>query len=1136
MRYRLLLFVIISLMSMGETLFAFAPAYWSSSSKLAQGKWMKMGVAESGVYKLTFDDLRRAGFSNPDRVKIYGYGGAMLSEALSIERPDDLPEVGVYKSLGSDGKFNAGDYLLFVAQGVRSIEWSASANAYRHRNNPYATQGYYFLSESEGESKLIGAADATGAHTATVTTFDDIVVHERDLKNITNTGREYYGEDFSYTTVQTFPFTIPGIVDSSPRITIDFIAQASGSTSLQVAVNGQNAIQSTMPQRSSDSYEKARAITPTGTFQPSSDGQYSTTVTYGRRGDQNVHLNYLRIEAKRTLQLYGNATFFRTKESAGDQVRLQIANATESLQLWEVTQKHQPKAVARLERGVFQSTVSPEREFLLLDPTAAFPTPQLLGSVENQNLHALEQTEMVIVAPIDFLASAQRLAQLHADRDGLHVTIVTPEQIFNEYSSGTPDATAIRLFLKMFYDRAEVEREKPRFLLLLGDGTYDNRKISGGQQAELANRILTFQSENSLSETTSYVTDDYFGFLDDGEGVNLSADNVDLGIGRIPARTRLEAEIAVRKIEEYVENRERSSWKNNLLFVADDGDNNLHMRDADALTQYIENNHADFVVNKVYLDAFKKQQTATGGLYPEAKRKMYEQLKQGTLMLNLTGHGNNTSWTSEQMVTMQDISTLYLNRLPLWVTATCDFSRFDDYTHSAGEAVLFHPEGGGIALFSTTRVVYSGPNYNLNSHFVRKIFAKDAEGHRLTLGEVMKESKRAIGTDRNKLSFMLLGDPAMKLAYPEYHARITTINGQSISAAVDTLKALGRVVMEGEILDHDGSVATWFDGSLEMTLFDSAERITTLDNGSTGNPFVFSDRSKLLFVGKERVGEGRFRIEFILSKDISYSNDKARINLYASDSEGNEAQGSYANVVVNGTADDVIYEENGPDIRAIYLNNATFKQGDRVNETPLLIVEIEDETGVNISQASIGHEMMVMIDNDPAKSYVVNAHFTPEAGNSRRGTVRFLLPELSEGDHALYFRAWDVFNNSSSATLEFQVVKGLTPELLSMHYDAHTPDNIPRAGGESIDFYVTHNRPEARITLDLLVYDLSGREVWRGGRSGISEEVLSFPLTWEMNRSAGGSVKAGIYIYRAYLSTESSRTVSDSKKMIILAQ
>ncbi|MGL4992684.1 MAG: type IX secretion system sortase PorU [Bacteroidales bacterium] len=1130
--------LLISLLFNWEQIYAFAPEHWQSSSMLASGKWVKIAVSESGVYKLSFDDLRKAGFSNPDKVKVYGYGGAMLSEKLSTEQHDDLPQVGIYKELGADGKFGSGDYLLFVAQGTRSTEWDASSKSYIHRNNPYSTKGYYFLSENDSPAKEISQASNSTTPSIRLARFDDIIVHENDLKNITNTGREFYGEDFSYNTAQSFELNIPGIIDLNPKIRIEFIAQATSSTSLKVDVNSSGAISTTMPQKSSDSYEKARAVNTVGSFTPNENGRYTTTVTYGRRGDANVHLNYLRFEVKRELKPYGSYTHFRSSEHDGETVSFEIGDISDRHQVWDITDRISPIALHKVsgETNLFISDLSPSKEFILVDPKGSFASPEIIGIVPNQDLHSIVQTDMVIISPEEFFSPAQRLANLHSRIDGLNVTIVTPQAIFNEFSSGTPDATAIRLFMKMLYDRAQDELEKPRYLLILGNGTYDNRGIAGGKNSSQANRVLTFQSESSLSETSSYVTDDYFGFLDDNEGANLSADNVDIGIGRIPARTRLEAEIAIDKIEQYVANSERSSWKSNLLFVADDGDNNLHMRDADALTQYIENNHSDFVVNKVYLDAFKKEQSATGGTYPDAKRKMYDQLKKGVLMVNLTGHGSTTSWSAEQMVTMQDISNLYINRLPLWVTATCDFSRFDDYSSSAGEAILFHPQGGGIALFSTTRIVYSGPNYTLNSNFVRKIFTKDSQGYRLTLGDVMKESKRAIGSDRNKLSFMLLGDPALKLAYPEFTAKIRSINGVDISSKTDTLKALEQVVIEGDILDHDGSIATWFDGSLELTLFDCAEKVTTLDNGDTGSPFIFTDRSKLLFVGKDDINQGKFKMEFTMSKDISYSEELARINIYAYDKEGNEAQGVYSNVVVNGTANNVVQEENGPEIVQIYLNDQSFISGDKVNETPLLVVELEDETGINMSQAAIGHEMVVTIDNNPSKNYVVNNYFRPEAGNSRRGFVRFPIPKLEGGDHTLSFKAWDVFNNSNSTTIEFRVEDGLNPELAQIYFDAHTPDNMPRVGGESIDFYVIHNRPEVMVDIKVEVYDLVGRVIWSGNRKGVCEETLSYPITWNLRSSVGGGVRAGAYIYKAYISTENSSSVSEAKKMIIVAQ
>lgn len=1136
------------LLSLGTMLYALPQVFYAKESKLTTGKWVKMKVGYTGVFKLTYDDILKAGFSNPDKVKVYGYGGEMLPETFSTDKKDDLPQVSIYKELGGNGVFDKGDYILFVGKGPVKITYNESGNKYAHQVNPYSFYGYYFLSDIEEEPRYISSEEAKPSSFAqTLTSYDDIILHEKDLVNISSTGREFFGEDFSYTTDQDFKFTIPGILNKSSSVTVDFIAKSNNGRTLKVGVNGKTA-GSLYIQANNSTYDKAEQATGTYSFDADNSGNYTVSLSLNVKNTTNAYLNYIRIQTERELKPYNNAVFFRSKQFKNTLVNFAVKEASSDMQVWNVTDATQPvqlKGEYASGNLTFNTLIRPTNEYLLVNPKADFERPVIEGRTDNQNLHGLSFADYIIITDPEFMTEAKELAALHTKKDGVIALVTTPQLIYNEFSSGTPDISAYRWFLKMFYDRAEHANEKPKNVLLFGDGIYDNRGILSTTVASKANRILTYQSENSVSETASTVTDDFIVMLDDNEGKNLGVDDIDAGIGRIPARTKYEAQTAVKKITAYMENTDRSSWKNDVLFVADDGDSNLHMRDADLLAQYIEKNHKEFNVEKVYLDAFKRYSTTSGATYPEAKKKMYDILKQGVLMVNLVGHGNSSSWTGEDMINLTDIKNMYFKRVPLWVTATCDFSRFDDNTTSAGEQILFHPEGGGIALFSTSRVVYSSPNFRLNSFFCKKIFGKQSDGTRFTLGEVMKESKRAmkfesenpaIG-DGNKLKFFLFGDPAMKLAYPEYKMRITKINGKYLNEAeCDTLKALSHVQIEGEVLDHNGETATWFNGNSELTIYDAAEKITSLDNDNDGTPFIFYDRSKVIFKCKDKVNEGTFKMNFVLSKDISYKEELARISLYASDVNANEAQGFHDKLIINGTSDDVVYEENGPAIKVLYLNTPFFKPGSVVNESPMLYAEIEDETGLNISQAAIGHEMQVIIDNDPNRTYIVNNFFSPLSGDSKKGVIRFPVPDLIDGTHTLKLRVWDVFNNSSTASTSFDVKQSSKPEIYSVYYRAYTPTNLPTIGAGNIDFFIKHDRPENKLNIEIKVYDLAGKLVWNTIKLGLSEQQTSFPVPWNLTDNNGSTVRPGHYLYQVIVSTPNSKHASEAKKMVIVSQ
>lgn len=1128
-------------------LYALPRNFYAKESKLASGKWVKIKVGYTGVFKLTYEDLIKAGFSKPDDVKVYGYGGEILPETFSINKKDDLPQVGIYKDLGGNGIFDKGDYILFVGKGPVKINYNESGNKYTHQVNPYSFYGYYFLSDRTDEPKYIETSEAKPSSFAqTLTTYDDIIVHEKDLVNISATGREFFGEDFGYTTDQDFKFSIPGI-SRSGSVTVDFIAKSNNGRTLKVAVNSKTTGSLYIP-ANNGTYDKAEQANGTYNFDADNSGSYTVSLSLNAANTQNARLNYIRIAAERELKPYSNAVFFRSRKFKGTLVNFSAKDVSSDMQVWNITDATQPVSLqGDYASGnlSFSTSISPANEYLLVNPKADFERPVIEGPVGNQNLHGLGFADYIIITDPEFMAEAKELADLHVKKDGVIALVTTPDIIYNEFSSGTPDISAYRWFLKMFYDRAEHANEKPKNVLLFGDGIFDNRGILSSTVASKANRILTYQSENSVSEISSTVTDDFIVMLDDNEGKNLGVDDIDAGIGRIPARSKYEAQTVVKKVISYTENKDRASWKNDVLFVADDGDSNLHMRDADLLAQYIENSHKEFNVEKVYLDAFKRYSSTSGATYPDAKKKMYDILKQGVLMVNLVGHGNSSSWTGEDMINLTDIKNMYFKRVPLWVTATCDFGRFDDNTTSAGEQILFHPEGGGIALFSTSRVVYSSPNFRLNSFFCKNIFEKREDGTRYTLGEVMKESKRAmkfesenpnIG-DGNKLKFFLFGDPGMKLAYPEYKMRITKINGKHIDdMECDTLKALSQVLIEGEVLDHNGEPASWFNGNSELTIYDAAEKITTLDNDKDGTPFVFYDRSKVIFKCKDKVTEGNFKMNFVLSKDISYKDDLARISLYASDVNANEAQGFHDRLVINGTSDDIAYEENGPAIKVMYLNTPFFKPGGIVNESPMLYAEVEDETGLNISQAAIGHEMQVIIDNDPNRTYTVNNFFMPISGDSKKGIIRFPVPDLADGAHTLKLRVWDVFNNSSTASTSFEVKQSSKPEIYSIYYRAYTPTNLPTIGAGDIDFFIKHDRPENKLNIEIRVYDLAGKLVWNTYKLGLSEQQTSFPVSWNLKDNSGLTVRPGHYLYQVIVSTPNSKHASEAKKMVIVSQ
>lgn len=1097
---------------------------YASESVLNSGKWVKIQVAEDGIYKLTAADLKKMGFSNLDKVAVYGYGGWPLDEDFSTTYIDDVPEVAVWRSA---------DYLLFYGKGPRKWEYSFSDKSFIHTNNPYSNYGYYFVSEKETTGRTMEKAASAAGATLQVTTFDDYVLHEEELVSVNSSGRELYGESFTSTLSRDFTISVPGITNDEGKATLSFISRGNGTITMNVDGNALISGSVSVP---SDEYEVARELYRERAWMADKGETVKVNIGYSTTGHKNVHLNYFRLQMKRQLKVYDNYTFFRSLSARGNASRFVIQGADASTLVFDVTDGVNPQQMETSLNGTELSFSIPAsaslREFVVVKPSQ-IKAPVTVGEVVNQNLHALPQQDMIIIAQPNFTTQAERLAEAHRTKDNLTVRVVTPESIYNEFSSGTPDATAYRRFMKMFYDRKTSEADAPKYLLLFGDGSFDNRKLtSAWKSVDMSNMLLTYQTENSLS-SQSYVIDDYFGFLDDADNKkSLQNKKLCLGIGRFPIRTVEQATQMVDKVISYMENKNTGSWKNNLCFMADDGSNTdgfmtEHMEFADQLAGYVESEHPEFLVNKLYYDAYKKDMTA--GTYPDVRSGLQKLLKDGLLLFNYTGHGGTTALSDEKVLTQTDINQFTYTHLPVWVTATCDFTRFDDLNTSAGEDVFLNKSSGGIALFTTVRVAYSRPNFPINDNVIRNLFERN-NGRRRTLGEVMQATKNTLSSVY-KLGFCLIGDPAVKMAYPEFGMKVTTVNGQSVDGNSISFKALEKITVEGEVLDVSGQLVTDFTGIVNPTVKDSKVTVTCLKNSNKDDSpaFTFTDYPNTIFIGNDSVRNGKFSFTFTVPKDISYSNLQGKMNLYAVDTEsGNEAQGNFDNFIVGGTSDTAETDTIGPEIRALYLNDTTFVDGGQVNTTPYFFAELWDKSGVNITGSSVGHDMMLVIDESTVLSYNLNSYYELLPGEDGTGIVKFPIPALEPGKHTAEFWVWDILNNSTVRTFTFEVVEGLKPFL----FDVIATPGIAR---EQVTFHLMHNRPESRMRVGIMVYDLAGRQLWKHEESGTSGLFENYTVSWDLT-SGGARMRPGVYIYRAAISTDNSKDATKARKFIILGE
>lgn len=1103
---------------------------YASGSVLNSGKWVKIQVAEDGIYKLTAADLKKMGFTSLDKVAVYGYGGWPLDEDFSKTYIDDVPEVAVWRNA---------DYLLFYGKGPRKWEYSSSDGAFIHTNNPYSNYGYYFVTEKETAGRTMEKAVSADGATLQVTTFDDYVLHEEDLVSVNSSGRELYGESFTSTLSRDFTISIPGITNDEGKATLSFISRGNGTITMNIDGNSLISGSVSVP---SDEYEVARELYRERAWTADKGENVKVNIGYSTTGHKNVHLNYFRLQMKRQLKVYDSYTFFRSLSARGNASRFVIQGADANTLVFDVTDGVNPQQMETSLNGTELSFSIPAsaslREFVAVKPSQ-IKAPVTVGEVANQNLHALAQQDMIIIAQPNFTTQAERLAEAHRTKDNLTVQVVAPEAIYNEFSSGTPDATAYRRFMKMFYDRQTSEADAPKYLLLFGDGSFDNRKLtSAWKSVDMSNMLLTYQTEESLNKF-SYVIDDYFGFLDDADNnKDIAYKKVNIGIGRFPIRTVDQATKAVDKVINYMENKDTGIWKNNLCFMADDGSNSDgfsqdHMVQADTLTDYLAADHPEFLVNKLYFDAYKKDVTGGQNGYPDIRSNLQKLLKDGLLLVNYTGHGGTTALSDEKVLTQTDITQFSYPRLPVWITATCDFTRFDDLNTSAGEDLFLNAKSGGIALFTTVRVAYIPHNAYINSCLIRNMFEKE-NGYRRTLGDIIKETKcdlvNVSNTNRYKLGFCLIGDPAMKLNYPEYRMQVTSVNGKSADGEAIPLKALEKITVEGQVLNDSGVLATDFTGTVNPTVKDSKVTVTCLNNNNTEDKaFSFTDYPNTIFIGNDSVRNGKFSFTFTVPKDISYSNLQGKMNLYAVDTEnGNEAQGNFDNFIVGGTSDNAETDTIGPEIRALYLNDTTFVDGGQVNTTPYFVAELWDKSGVNITGSSVGHDMMLVIDESTVLSYNLNSYYELLPGEEGAGIVKFPIPALEPGIHTAEFWVWDILNNSTVRTFTFEVVAGLKPFL----FDVIATPGIAR---EQVTFHLMHNRPESRMKVGIMVYDLAGRQLWKHEESGTSGLFENYTVSWDLTRG-GARMRPGVYIYRAAISTDNSKEATKARKLIVLGE
>ncbi len=1104
---------------------------YASSSVLSKGNWVRVKISETGIHKITKSDISAWGFTDLSKIRVFGYGGAPISEVLNSAQIDDLIQVPVIRNA---------DKILFYAQSQDSWEIQTSSQLrYKQVQHPYALEACYFITDADGIEDLQMPLKKIelGTSTTPITTFTDRMYYEKELLTVGQTGRLLVGEDFKYQTSQTFKFTLTDYVpQSTVYATTAFVAKVmNGSATLNFKYNGTNLTQSNndrIKAVTAPAYEHVNIAETMKSF-TLPDENLSYTIGFTYTGTLfTAYLDYITINYTRTLALNKGKLAFRTSTNRNDRYTLSAVTAdTRILDVTDITAPYQMDLVMDGASVTFSTRIPGEREMYAFNTTITFPSPTLVEKVKNQNIHGEECPNMVIITPPEFKVQADRVADLHRNTDGMTVYVYTPQQLYNEFSSGTPDFMAFRKMLKMFYDRGATESNKSKlgYLLLFGRSSYDNRQITDRVKKNAYPMLLNWESLVGHNENTSYNMDDILGFLDDNSGVTFSSDKLRIAIGRMPVKSVAEAKLAVDKLYRYVTKDDFGTWKNNVLMIADDEDNAIHMEQSEGCLSLMKlYGGENYVYNHIYTDAFIAESKGAGRIYPDARNKMFQKLSEGMLWVNYVGHANPVSWTHDGLLNLTDIQEkMYFNHYPLLYTATCEFTRWDDDEISGGELMYLNPRGGVIALMTASRVVYISDNGTLNKSVSKYIFKKDSDGKSMRIGDILMRGKNGISeSNSNKLRYQLIGDPAMRLATPSYKLQLETINGETAdNDNQPTIEARGSVEVAGSIYDEKGNLAADYNGIISTTLFDAESSITTFGYGKTGKEIVFYDRSNKLYVGQDSIKNGKFKLKIAMPSEINNNYSPAMFNFYSYNTQGAEGRGSSENLYVYGYNTEAQVDTEPPTFDYAVLNTTSFKNGDQVNESPMLIASFKDNFGINVSTSGIGHQMSVVLDEKTSFTNVAQ-YYTPIIGDDNGGTINYPLVGLTPGAHTLRLKVWDTSNNSSEITLEFNVVTGLQPEM----YEVYTTSN---PASVEANFYIKHNRPDALITVTLGVYDLSGREVWSTSETGKSDMFTSFPIVWNLNDNAGRRVSRGIYVYRAGISTDGIQETTKSKKIAV---
>jgi hypothetical protein len=1126
----------------------------TSAFASGSGDWYKIGVVEDGVYKIDYSFLNDMGIDmsslSSDAINVFGNGSGLLSENNNDFRHDDVLKNSILIEDGNDGMFNNGDYLLFYAKGPH--KWSFDGSVFSHKTHEYCDTSYYFVNinnASPAPKRMVDALLSSSLETNFVATFIDYDFIEQDDYNLGKSGKQWFGDVYDVQTSYSYSFSMPNIVNTdSIRVYAKTVGHASSSGTSYTFASGGNSLDIPVGTSGTGTYAPL-GKSVTGVLDYIGNGNsVDVQITYNKNGlsSSKGWLDYLEVNVPRVLTMTGSQMEFRDIASVGigNVSRFSVGNVSNIHRIWEVTDLSNVSIVNFNTVGStaeYKVNTDSLRTFIALED-ALSNVPIFHHKVMSQNLHGLGFADLIIIVPKEYLSAAIELASFHQANDGLICHIVTPNQIYNEYSSGMRDATAIKHFLRMFYVRAGVDPNLiPRYCLFFGDATYDSRNRLGHNMSF----IPTYESTESLSITGTYATDDYFAILSDNGAMN-NFDLMDIAIGRLPVNSLSEANDMVAKIKGYSSvsstnqsntscsngesNATLNDWRNIVCLVSDDEDGNLYFNDTEEMADTIRLNNKSMNIVKLHMDAFLETTTPGGDENQGCEEAIQQRVEKGAFLVNYIGHGGETGWAHERILRVPTIRNWNNGvKLPVFMTATCEFSRYDDHDRtSGGEYVLLNPDGGGIALFTTTRLVYNSSNKRLNKHFHSIIYDK-VDGMPQRIGDVYLETKDMYvqngGGDINFRKFALLGDPAVRLALPQHQIVTDSINGVSITAAIDTMKALSIVTMAGHVEDYAGQDLTSFNGVVYPTIYDKKLSLSTLGNSSGSSVAPFETWKNVVYKGKATVLNGVFEFSFVVPQDISFQYGNSRVSYYAENGE-QDAQGYNEDPIIGGIDTTAVSDGQGPDI-SLYMNDDSFVSGGVTDENPDLFAKVFDENGINMVGNGVGHNIEAVIDENTSESIILNDFYEADLDTYKSGRISYPFYDLEEGNHTLSLKVWDVYNNSEKSEIEFVVAK-------EENFTLDHVLNYPNPFTTRTEFYFEHNQLCDYLDVQIQVFTVSGKLVKSINERVHSEGFRSAGIVWNGRDDYGEKIGRGVYVYKLKVLNEGGEKVEKFEKLVIL--